>query len=169
MIGLPKLPEPVQRKLALQWCELIEKHAFTGEHLRWHQTERERRVHRMTETWRRERFSPDYPEFVDHVALPETVELSKKRFSQFEEAYFPLWAAGEDPRSSQITKWLQEIRTLVEAEVSALWVGSSGWHSGWFERACRPKVHEALCALIKSVYPARELSKSGSSKTRISA
>ena len=150
MVSLPKLPEPIQRKLALQWCELIEKHAFTGDHLRWHQTERERRVHRMKETWRREWFSPDYPELVDHVALPQTVELAKKRFGQFEEPYFSLWAAAQDPRSSQITGWLQEILKLVEAEVSALWVGGSEWHSGWFERACRPKVRDALCTLIKS-------------------
>jgi len=75
--GLLKLPESVQRQLALQLHGLIEKYGLTGEHLSWHQAER---AHRMKEKWRRETFSPDYPEFVDHVGITQTVELAKERF-----------------------------------------------------------------------------------------
>jgi hypothetical protein len=82
----------------------------------------------------------------------------EERFGQLEQQHFSLWAAAEDPRSNQITWWLQEILKLVEDEVSAPWVAGGEWYSSWFERACRPKVHEALCTRIKqSISRARAL------------
>ncbi len=33
MADLPRLPDGVRRKIALQWDALVEKHGFTGEHL----------------------------------------------------------------------------------------------------------------------------------------
>jgi hypothetical protein len=103
----------------------------------------------MTETRRCETFSPNYPEFVDHVGITQTVALAKERFGQLEQQHFSLWAAAEDPRSNQITCRLQQILELVEDEVSATWGAGGEWYSGWFERACRPKIHEALGTRIK--------------------
>jgi hypothetical protein len=43
MAELPKLPEPLLRLHRLRWNELLEKHGFTGAHLKWHESPVRRR------------------------------------------------------------------------------------------------------------------------------
>ena len=148
---LPELPEPVKRKLGLLWDELLAKYGFTGGHLKWHQTERQRRADRMTQTWRNEHFSKDYPEFVDPIGITETVTLAKERFGQLAEQYLILWAAAEDPRCSKLASWLQGILGHVEDEACAPWLAGGTWYSDWFTRACRPELHRALGILVSQV------------------
>jgi hypothetical protein len=87
----------VQRQLALLWGDIIEKYGFTGEHLTWHQAERERRADRMKQTWRGEQYSDDDAEFVDDIGVVATVALAKERLVQVAETYLSLWAAAGDP------------------------------------------------------------------------
>jgi len=155
MPDLPKLPEPVRRKLALKWSNLLETRGFTGGHLQWHQAARETRrrhmelrlknpVSRRAGEW----FSPDYPQHVDATGIVETVGLTKERFGQVADEYFRLWSAEQDSSWQVFGTWLKEIQKLVITEVADLWSEGGDWHVNWLERACRTKIYEALERLI---------------------
>ena len=89
---LPQLPGEIQRKLSLQWEELLGKYKLTGGHLEWHKAEREyqenlakqppkpkpinsgdcRRYPRFTTAW--------VEPAVNKVGVNQTHDVAKERF-----------------------------------------------------------------------------------------
>jgi hypothetical protein len=81
----------------------------------------------------------------DHV---RTREAAEERFAGIVNDYMLAWAAETDGDSEQFVQLLVHIQESVASEAVALWQ-ATGWHAGWFERACRRKVDDALGARVK--------------------
>ena len=178
MTEIPSLPNGIQRKLDLQWQNLIEASGFTGDHLTWHESKHRRRQaarppfslappppgDRVTyygkqgeptpySKWREQQEEAwearqQDPAVIDSIGVPETIALSKKRFAQITKDYFAMWSREDTPRTDRYADWLQQIRRSVVSEVVKLWGSQSAWHSDWFERACRATLEDDLGALI---------------------
>jgi hypothetical protein len=157
MADLPELPDRVRRKLALLWDSLVEKHGFTGEHLKWTETRRRKIVtsasrppvdiHSRTVRYIQERTAPVGPVYAhaDTVGIEETGLLAVERFGQIAGEYFSLWVAEPGRCSDVFAAWLKEIQEAVAAEVGQLWTA----RGDWFQRVCRATVDTTLTPLIK--------------------
>jgi hypothetical protein len=146
MSNLPRLPEPVRRKLTLQWESLLEKHGFTGAHLKLHDVQRSVKARAVAQAppARRAYLEASYERSIERVGTAETARLATQRFGEVAESYLRVWAAT--PEVCEVfAEWLEEIERAVLAEVAKLWRHSE-WHSAWFEGVCRPIISEALAA-----------------------
>ena len=159
MEELPQLHPTAVRKLAVQREELLEKHGFTGEHLKWHEAERKRKsqlskaprpigVTEDEHAWRREMHLAKVEPAVAQVGISQTTELAKERFGQLAGEHFTFWAEEDVPNSDVFAARLGQIRLMVSQEIAALWQQGE-WHSKWFKDVCRPKLEGELQLLVK--------------------
>ena len=84
------------------------------------------------------------PDIIDSIGVFETVALAKERFEGIVGDYLAVWAETSG-NSDEFGRWLEAIRHLVGCEVGDLW-RQGEWHTAWYERACRRKVHDQLAA-----------------------
>jgi hypothetical protein len=89
------------------------------------------------------------PEVIDSIGISETISLVEERFAGIVSDYMQAWAAETDGDSELFAQLLVHIQESVTSEAVALWQ-ATGWHAGWFERACRRKVDDALGARVKT-------------------
>jgi hypothetical protein len=143
MARLADLPVRTQRKLALEWQDLLTKYHFTGEHARWHEKERSRR-HRIMLQMPIDREYRGNPNAVGSVGFRESVEIASERFEQLKRTYLQVWAASAGPEFEEFEGWLGVIVASVICEIEQLWSGLSDWHTAWFAKVCKKGVEKEL-------------------------
>jgi hypothetical protein len=151
MSDLPELPEPIKRKLALQWNTLLDKHGLAGEHLHWHASERERlrRVAAQmgpapSQRWR----GIDLGEqAVDGVGIAASVKVAEERFGGLSAEYWRRWLSSSDGYEV-FAAWLDILRRQTSEEVASVWKGGSKAVDRWYKRACGPAVEDALTTQV---------------------
>ena len=108
MADLPELSDSTKRKLALRWSILLDTNGLTGEHLHWHERERDRlqriaaQSPRPVRDWRTERET-------DETGIPSSVTVAKGRFNDLMEEYWRLWLSSGD-RYESLVGWLEVLR-----------------------------------------------------------
>ena len=147
MADLPELSDSTKRKLALRWSILLDTNGLTGEHLHWHERERDRlqriaaQSPRPVRDWRTERET-------DETGIPSSVTVAKGRFNDLMEEYWRLWLSSGD-RYESLVGWLEVLKRQVPEEIAPIWTDGSKSVGRWYKRACRPAVEKALAALVK--------------------
>ena len=156
MADLPQLPERVRRKLALLLDELIEKHGFTGEHLRWPATRRRKipsqkpkppaDINSRTAHFLEVRSVQTEPVYADPdtIGVQETGLLAAERYGQFVDEHFSAWLGEHGRRSAVFAARLVELRAVVADEIAHLWKE----RGDWFERVCRPTLNAVFTPLF---------------------
>jgi len=147
MADLPELPESARRTLMLQWKSLLNQHKFNGEHLQWHDSQRDAlsrggRIG-LGGGWRGPRGSFKVDErLVDREGIGPSVAIANSRLYQLAMAYWPLWtvSAGYEVYAG----WLDLLKAQVLEEVASIWKGHSEGLNRWYERACKPALEKAL-------------------------
>ncbi len=116
MAELPKLPERILRLHSLRWNELIEKHGFTGDHLKWHES----RVRRRTAA--RPRFSLAPPPLVTEGTRSETTLYGTDRqpvpHEKWLEQQMEAWVRRESDHDIIDSIGIAETITLAKARFS---------------------------------------------------
>jgi hypothetical protein len=156
MADLPQLPERARRKLALRWQALIEKHGFTGEHLKWAETRKRKistrallppaSIDSPAVRFMQARSAPTEPVYAhpDTIGIQETGMLAAERYGQFIDEYFSLWLSEQGRCSDAFTAWLLELRVVVADEAAQLWKE----RGDWFDRVSRPSLDTVLTPLF---------------------
>jgi len=152
--GLPKLPEAVQRKHALQWQQLIETHRLVGVSPALPESSVQRREDGSTGA----PISPTKfaspteahilyrlydPACTESFAIADTVSLGKKSFEERAPDYTSVWARESPGNSTEYAHMLDNLCKLVLSEVRQLWGQDQ---SDWFDRSCRDKISDVLAA-----------------------
>jgi len=152
MADLPELSESAKRKLALQWKGLLERNSFTGEHLRWHDTQRESlswggKVGPV-DGWRGRRGSFRVDErLVDREGIVPSVAIAKWQLYNLAMEYWRLWSVSAG--CEIFAGWLDLLKGQVLEEVASIWKGHSEALDRWYERACAPAVEKELLLKVK--------------------
>ena len=147
MADLPELSNSTKRKLALQWSTLLDTNRLAGEHLHWHERERDRLQRIAAQSpgpgpdWRNERAA-------DETGIPASVKVVEARFANLSGEYWPQWLSSGDGYEAFVG-WLEELKGRVSSEIASVWKGKSKPIDCWYERACGPAVEKALAALVK--------------------
>ena len=168
---LPRLPDLLQRKVKLQWDELVEKRGFTGAHLNpewkvghpksskappppftvvgpgssYHGPATES-SNDSTESSLKIVWSQWAEQARDKVAIKESVDLANARFLQLATEYFEYWSVQETAGRSELFKtWVEGIQAHIMNEIAKLWKN----RDGWFERVCLVPVNSSLQPLTK--------------------
>src|SRR5258707_4032747 len=129
MTQLPELSESTKRKLAIKWDDLVDSHRLTGEHLQWHEKERDRlrRVAAQSGDVSRRRVSGEASwrddRAADAVGIKPSVAVATARFLALAMTYWCHWS----PRSGYeiFTGWLDMLRGQTLREVASVWTGRS--------------------------------------------
>jgi hypothetical protein len=112
MTILPELPEPVKRKHAVEWEDLVESKGFDGDHLLWHSRERDRRARISAQA------SPSGTHMGrgagadedDKTAIPQTLSLATSRLQQYIGDYWSIWTRQRIPNSTTFGGWLEAMQ-----------------------------------------------------------
>jgi hypothetical protein len=131
------------RRVVVEWKDLIHKNGFTGDHLSWHQAEKERRARIAGQSLSGYDHRGAIAD-VDDAGVNETMHIAHSRLQQHAGAYWTSWYQQTDPDSDDFVRWLEAIRSLVVTEVAQLWANGTEWHVAWFERTCRAQIRKAL-------------------------
>jgi len=147
MTDLPELSKSAKRKLALQWSSLLNQHKLNGEHLQWHDSQRDAlsRGGRIgpVDGWRGRRGSYKVDErLVDREGIGPSVAIAKSRLYHLATAYWQLWSVSAG--CEIFASWLDLLKGQVLEEVASIWKGHSEALDRWYERACRPALEKAL-------------------------
>ena len=87
------------------------------------------------------------PDVIDSIGIIETIALARTRFERIVRDYLEHWA-NTSGDSDAFRQWVQQVSLLVATEVRDVW-RKDEWHGAWFDRACRPKVDDALTLLAR--------------------
>jgi hypothetical protein len=177
-IELPKLSEASQRKLDLEWEDLIEARGFDGAHLKWHDSPARR--HKAA----RPPFSLAPPPTVDHGRTTHYWEGQPIPYDEWLKNQEDAWAARQNNpevvdligiaettalSTTRFQRVVSEYRSLWAASIDprtksfAVWLEAlkalvisecrtlwtGEWHSNWFTRACESKIAADLSALAR--------------------
>ena len=148
LADLPVLSDALLRKLDLRRLTLLDEHRLTGEHLKWH--ERERNRLRMialqsppgftAPNWRSENA-------VDGTGIGASLAIAKGLFNNLTDEYWQYWLSSGDSYEVFV-RWLDDVNQQVSTEVASIWKGGSGFILAWYTRACAPSVQRTLADLV---------------------
>ena len=111
MADLPELSDSTKRKLALQWRTLLDTNGLTGDHLHWHERERDRLQRIAAQSpgpgpdWRSERAT-------DEVGIYSSVKVAGGRLNDLMAGYWPLWLSSDDGYECFVG-WLEVLKRQV--------------------------------------------------------
>jgi hypothetical protein len=147
MADLPELSDSTKRKLTLQWSSHLDANRLTGDHLQWHEWERDR-CRRIAAQSPRPGFDWRNELAVDQTGIRQSVAVAEARFKGLWAEYWQVWLSSGSGYESFVC-WLEGLKRMVSAEVASVWKGHSTSIDGWYERACRPAVEKVLAELVK--------------------
>jgi hypothetical protein len=154
MADLPELSDSTNRKLALRWSALREANGLVGDHLHWHQQERDRLKRIAAQSPgqgsdARGRLPKTHDaRATDGVGIHSSVKLAEGRFNDLVAEYWPLWLASADGYD-RFVGWLEALKRKVAEEIASIWRSRSKPVDRWYKRACAPAVENTLAALVK--------------------
>ena len=111
MADLPELSDATKRKLTLQWRTLLDTNGLTGDHLHWHERERDRLQRIAAQSpgpgpdWRSERAT-------DEVGIYSSVKVAGGRLNDLMAGYWPLWLSSDDGYECFVG-WLEVLKRQV--------------------------------------------------------
>jgi hypothetical protein len=146
MADLPELSDSAKRKLVLRWRTLLKANKLTGDHLHWHERERDRlaRVAAQSPTSGLSRHKQD----ADVVGVFSSVTVAQARFNDMLVEYWRLWYSSGDGYES-FGGWLRLLKRQVSDDIALIWKGESKRLDRWYKRACGPAVEAALESLVE--------------------
>lgn len=147
MADLPELSDSTNRKLALRWGAVLDANQLAGDHLHWHQRERDRLKRIAAQSpgqgsgWRDARAT-------DEVGIHSSVKVAEGRFNDLVAEYWRLWLSSGDGYE-RFVGWLEGLKRKVTEEIASIWGSGSNSVDRWYKRACAPAVENTLAALVK--------------------
>jgi hypothetical protein len=152
MAHLPELSELTKRKLALRCKGLLKLNRLTGEHLHWHDIQREAlsRGGRVGPVGGsrgpRGSFRVD-ERLVDREGILPCIAVAKWRFYDLANEYWGLWSVNAGCEIFE--GWLDDIKQQVLGEIASIWMGKSKAIDLWYDRACAPAVESELLLRVE--------------------
>jgi hypothetical protein len=121
MADLPELSDSAKRKLVLRWRTLLKAHKLTGDHLHWHEWERDRlaRVAAQSPTSGLSRHEQD----ADVVGVFSSVTVAQARFNDMLVEYWRLREPGSYPPgcSRQPVEWMRNLARASLESSCVMW------------------------------------------------
>jgi len=149
------LSETSQRRLAVQWDDLLEKQKLTEEHI----TEYDRKrnslfdiaARRATPGWQHAKKS------AGELGVGPSVRVAVGRFRAIEWEYWLQWCSSSAPYE-KYRAWLERLKGDVLARLESIWRAHSDLSDRWFRGTCAPAIEKQLAAVLKErVAQARDI------------
>jgi hypothetical protein len=143
----PELSTVSKRRLELLWKAALDRYGFNGEHLHWHEEERERRLRAASQMSTRNSGLWNTGD-CDEVGIRSSTMMAEERYGDYMKEYERIWrSSGEGYERLQI--WAEAVKHIVSEEIASVWQVGPKEIRRWYAACCVPALDEALSEKVK--------------------